>query len=493
MSSNTDFPTNEDAHHHHHNHAAFYQQDNNAFAGYDPALGGEHHDGLSYSNNQDWNFQPEQLGLSHGHDPEASLYQGWHNPALQQHNHNLNLQPSQVPYNAYYDGSFPQGDQSAGAAGFDGNDEFAYQMQGNFGVSSSYNPPNNNNYQSQAVSYADATAHLNTISPGALQSRPSSYVNTPSPMPQVQQVKQEPYRPKVEAPIQPISQPRLPKGVFDGKFTIITPETLSGTVAARRFHNFLHVGGQLTEVPITKTTIPAYIPRKSRNEIKKLLASDSGLTAKVTKKPRKGSIIAPRAANRRSETPTVASKPVKAKSATSPSSEELISSDDESDDDSEEESMQPPLPATRPVRALEAVKYDTIKTLWRVPYRSVESDDIRKGLTQFWDIVRTVRDRWKSDTAAVKEAEDAKKANEVDLLKERVMNQRDMLEAALMTAVTEGHRDIIEQYVHLITVLSPTSVTSHSSSLSVYTLSIHEAHRGTLCWDKHEQSVTYLA
>jgi hypothetical protein len=453
MSSNTDFPTNEDAHHHHHNHAAFYQQDNNAFAGYDPALGGEHHDALSYSNNQDWNFQPEQLGLSHGHDAQTSLYQGWHNPALQQHNHSLNLQPSQVPYDAYYDGTFAQGDQPAEAAGFDGSHDYAYQMQGNFDVPSSYNAPNNNSYQSQSAHYADAPAQLNTISPGALQSRPSSYINAPSPIPQVQQPKQETYRPKAEAPTRPSPQPRLPKGAFDGKFTIITPETLSGTVAARRFHNFLHVGGQLTEVPITKTTIPAYIPRKSRNEIKKLLANDSGLTAKLAKKPRKGSIIAPRAAPRRSETPTVTSKPVKTKSVTSPSSEELISSDDESDDESEEESMHPPLPATRPVRALEAVKYDSIKTLWRVPYRSVESDDIRKGLSQFWDIVRTIRDRWKSDTAAVKEAEDAKKVNEVELLKERVMNQRDMLEAALMAAVTEGHRDIIEQYVPLITMI----------------------------------------
>ena len=116
--------------------------------------------------------------------------------------------------------------------------------------------------------------------------------------------------------------------------------------------------------------------------------------------------------------------------------------------------MHPPLPATRPTKALEAVKYDTIKTLWRVPYRSVEGDDIRKGLTEFWEIIRTIRDRWKSDTLTAKAAEDAKKVNEIDILKERVENQRELLEAVLGAAVAEGHRDIVEQYV-FSSILSP--------------------------------------
>lgn len=82
-----------------------------------------------------------------------------------------------------------------------------------------------------------------------------------------------------------------------------------------------------------------------------------------------------------------------------------------------------------------------------MPYRSVEGDDIRKGLTEFWNIIRTIRDRWKSDSAAVKEAEETKKANDLPLLKERVMLQREMLEAVLEAALAEGHRDIVEQYV----------------------------------------------
>jgi len=129
------------------------------------------------------------------------------------------------------------------------------------------------------------------------------------------------------------------------------------------------------------------------------------------------------------------------------SSIDLDSTDDDSASESEEESMQPPLPATRPTRAIEVVKYDTIKSLWRVPYRSATDDDIRKGLAEFGDIVRTIRDRWKTDLQAVKDAEEAKKENELPLLNERVAIQRDMLEAAVGAAVSEGHKDIIEQYV----------------------------------------------
>lgn len=112
--------------------------------------------------------------------------------------------------------------------------------------------------------------------------------------------------------------------------------------------------------------------------------------------------------------------------------------------------MHPPIPSKRPVdNALEAVKYDTIKTLWRVPYRSAPAEHIRKAMQDFWEIVSTIRDRWKSDLIAVKQAEDAKKIKEVPMLKDRVASQRGMLQACLKAAVAEGHKDILEQYVPL--------------------------------------------
>lgn len=108
--------------------------------------------------------------------------------------------------------------------------------------------------------------------------------------------------------------------------------------------------------------------------------------------------------------------------------------------------MHPPIPAKRPTdSAVAAMKYDTIKTLWRVPYRSVPAEDIRKAIQGFWENVGTIRDRWKSDSAAVKQAEEAKKLNEVPMLKERVASQRNTLQACLSAAVEHGHRDILEK------------------------------------------------
>lgn len=108
--------------------------------------------------------------------------------------------------------------------------------------------------------------------------------------------------------------------------------------------------------------------------------------------------------------------------------------------------MQPPIPAKRPTEsALEATKYDTVKTLWRVPYRSAPAEEIRKAIQDFWEIVQTIRDRWKSDAAAVKQAEETKKVKEIPMLQERVASQRTMLTACLKAAVAQGHQDILEK------------------------------------------------
>lgn len=106
-----------------------------------------------------------------------------------------------------------------------------------------------------------------------------------------------------------------------------------------------------------------------------------------------------------------------------------------------------PLPGSRPQTPLEATRYDAIKALWRPRNLSVTPSDIREGLKSYWDLVRTIRDRWKSDAAAVKEAEDKKRNSELPLLQDRVKNQRDMIEVAFKAALEYGHKQIIELYV----------------------------------------------
>jgi len=132
-------------------------------------------------------------------------------------------------------------------------------------------------------------------------------------------------------------------------------------------------------------------------------------------------------------------------------SDDSLSEDESSDgsdyESSEDEEDKSPLPTIRPNGSIEAVRYDSIKALWRPRSRPATSDDIRDGLKSFWELFQTIRDRWKSDSADVKQAEDNKKIHEVPLLKERVAKQREMAEVSLRAAMQYGHPDIIEQYV----------------------------------------------
>lgn len=127
-------------------------------------------------------------------------------------------------------------------------------------------------------------------------------------------------------------------------------------------------------------------------------------------------------------------------------SSSYYSSSDESDSEySEDELSEPsPLPVTRPDHPVEAVKYDSIKATWRSKYSEIDPTDIRKGLNDFWEVVRTIRDRWRTDTLAVTEAEEKKKVGELSLLRSRVKDQRDMFEAALGAVLQHGHKSIIE-------------------------------------------------
>ena len=136
-------------------------------------------------------------------------------------------------------------------------------------------------------------------------------------------------------------------------------------------------------------------------------------------------------------------------SPTGSASDTISSSYDSSDSDSASEvSEVSPLPAERPTAPLEAVRYDTVRSLWRPKTRTTSSEQIRKALVDFWEVIRTIRDRWKTDTAAVKQAEEAKKNNELPLLRDRVKNQRDMMESAVKAALHFGHPNIIRMYVY---------------------------------------------
>ncbi|KAJ9657902.1 hypothetical protein H2201_008011 [Coniosporium apollinis] len=205
----------------------------------------------------------------------------------------------------------------------------------------------------------------------------------------------------------------------------------------------------VNEYPITKTTLPQYVPRKSRNELKRIASGNENLLARLTKKPpRKSKITAPKAA--RPKTAANARSPTAIKDESPESSSETSSSDDDSEYESSDDELEitepSPLPASRPQEPLQAVRYDVIKALWLPRKKAAEAEQIRNALKDFWEVVRTIRDRWKSDTADLKQAEEAKKESEVPRLKSRVKAQRDMIQMALKTAIEHGHPDIIRLF-----------------------------------------------
>jgi hypothetical protein len=111
--------------------------------------------------------------------------------------------------------------------------------------------------------------------------RPASANGLPQPQPQ---------------PQAQIQLPKAPMGTVSGDFIVTDLDKLSQSTQSVRLHNFINVGTQQYELPITKcksrsmcirptsyqltpctATIPHYVPRKSQNELKALAALDPTL------------------------------------------------------------------------------------------------------------------------------------------------------------------------------------------------------------------------
>ena len=395
-----------------------------------------------------WNYQTENY--NDAADPSSSF------------NANVNwqdtLHPNQPPSTQNFDFAADQNTFSGGSRAFSSslaqfptipfNDtpelQHFQQDQYNPALNASARPDTHYLGPSNSV-YPPVSSHSSnqpgTIAPEALQNRAASSNNeqhavTTAPGP-------GPTNNTVSARI-------IPKGSQSGAFLITDLGKLKQATNSKYFHNFATVSDQAIEVPPTKSnTIPQYNPRTSRNELERLLAKNGNLSAKYTKKitTQSGAIGSKSVISQLDSSGKLAPKTTvsgESKSPTDVSSEDASDSEYESSEDEESEEK-PPIPATRPAGALEAVRFDTIKAVWHVSSRSVAGDEIRNRITQFWEVVSTIRDRWKSDQNDVQKAEESKKMNDLPLLKERVAKQCDMMEAAVKATLQQGHPDIIEQ------------------------------------------------
>jgi hypothetical protein len=235
----------------------------------------------------------------------------------------------------------------------------------------------------------------------------------------------------------------IPKGADAGMFSIIKFDDLSRATKSERMGNFVNVGNELLEWDCSRSAVPTYAPRKSRNELRVLAGDNAGLMAKIGKKSMKHKMLSASSKGTKLASVNSSSSGSQIKYEQDSSSEEDSSDDEDDSAYSDEDVLDSPLPDKRPEDSKGAVEYDTIKALWRSKRKTLEGSVIRQSLTDFWEVVKTIRDRWKADAAAVSEAEEKNRVGELPLLKSRVKDQRDMIEAAFRAALKHGHRDIV--------------------------------------------------
>jgi hypothetical protein len=243
----------------------------------------------------------------------------------------------------------------------------------------------------------------------------------------------------------------IPNGRPAGYFSIINFDDLAKGTKSERMGNFVNIGNEPQYWDVNRAALPAYVPRKSRSELRKIVGNNERALSKIGKKSAKKEKSQASAVKQLQQTSSAVSlSPEKIKYDGDSSSQEESSSEEDSDTSytSDDEPTEPsPLPAKRPTSPREATEYDATKALWRGKRKNLSSDSIRKGIVDFWEIIKTIRDRWKADSKAVEEAEEKKQEKEMQLLESRVKDQRDMMESAFKAALKHGHRSIVELYV----------------------------------------------
>jgi hypothetical protein len=123
---------------------------------------------------------------------------------------------------------------------------------------------------------------------------------------------------------------------------------------------------------------------------------------------------------------------------------------DDSDDESDLEVLHEPspLPAVRPEDVEGGVKYDTLKAVWSPRNMQPAASAVRDAMKLFSDLVKGVRDAWKSRSEALKAAENQNLEDSIPIIKKDVILQRRLLDLIVNTTLESGHPVLIQRYVH---------------------------------------------
>ena len=107
-----------------------------------------------------------------------------------------------------------------------------------------------------------------------------------------------------------------------------------------------------------------------------------------------------------------------------------------------------PLPLNRPIDPTKALEYDALKAVWAPKSKILSAYVIRSSLADYWDLMRRLRDQWKSEAVSLQQAELRPENATTVHLRESVNEKRRLIESCIRTALIHGHRDIVERYVN---------------------------------------------
>lgn len=244
----------------------------------------------------------------------------------------------------------------------------------------------------------------------------------------------------------------VPVGTVQGRFVVKPSAQLSSATNSTEFKPFVFVGDSAIEVDTTKTVLPKYNQRRCKNDVRRLLLREKGdgpWSAGREPLLKKLRISAPKSARPRSAGLSVSQRGT---SSVEYESAADSSSESESEEDSDyysgsEEDMEPeeppPLVPSRPDDPVEATKYDVVKAVWAKRSSNLTGPVIRAALGDYWNVIKAVRDNWKTEATGLQKAEETKDQTKIKNCQRRVAEQRQIMETAIELTLKHGHRDIV--------------------------------------------------
>ncbi|MCJ1475153.1 hypothetical protein MMC13_003813 [Lambiella insularis] len=246
----------------------------------------------------------------------------------------------------------------------------------------------------------------------------------------------------------------IPAGLWKNSVSLKDYAALVDGTKSKNFTGFVFLGQKPVDADDSRVVLPKVVRRKSLRDVRQEVLTDQGSDSwNIAQQPLAKKLKVSRAKHLRlqSNGSAMGSGVHQTQSESSSASASESGSEDDSEYSSESgdqaEADEPsPLPLSRPIDSAKALEYDVVKTVWHKRNARVVPSAIRTALANYLTIIKGVRDDWKAEMAALAQAEEKKNEAQIQRCKNRVVEQRSMLETAFRLTLQHGHRDIIERF-----------------------------------------------